>query len=173
MPVEWVCPKCTISVVPFSKYNLSAVDIYDVAQSDNDYYAYNVIMRIMHLNAQSMTSSFDELVMTIKQYPFDIITMSKTWLKDNKYLLDYVSIPGYVNVFRNRDRIRGGGVGIYIRDSINFKRRQDIEKLNPDMEHLWLEIPGLNKNSVSTENVINNGLVYVWLNISNMIQMLI
>ena len=26
---------------------------------------------------------------------------------------------------------------------------------------------------VSTENVINNGLVYVWLNISNMIQMLI
>ena len=30
-----------------------------------------------------------------------------------------------------------------------------------------------NDHIVSTENVINNGLVYVWLNISNMIQMLI
>ena len=29
------------------------------------------------------------------------------------------------------------------------------------------------EQTVSTENVINNGLVYVWLNISNMIQMLI
>ena len=85
--------------------------------------------------------------MTINQYPFDIITMSETWLKDNKYLLDYVSIPGYVNVFQNRDRIRGSGVGIYIRESINFKCRRDIENLNPDMEHLWLEIPGHNKNS--------------------------
>ncbi|XP_028409262.1 uncharacterized protein LOC114531856 [Dendronephthya gigantea] len=92
-------------------------------------------------------STFDEFILTINQFPFDIITLSETWLKDNPYLLDYVSIPGYVNVFRNRDRIRGGGVGIYLRDHINFKRRQDIEKLQPEMEHIWLEIPGRNKNS--------------------------
>ena len=69
--------------------------------------------------------------MTINQYPFDIITMSETWLKDNKY----------------RDWIRGSRVGIYIRESINFKCPKDIENLNPDMEHLWLEIPEHNKNS--------------------------
>ena len=50
-------------------------------------------------------------------------------------------------MFRNRDIIRGGGVGIYLRDNIKFKRRKDIEKLQPDMENIWLEIPGRNKNS--------------------------
>jgi exonuclease III len=102
----------------------------------------------MHLNTQIMMSTFDEFILTINQFPFDIITLSETWLKDNPYLLDYVSIPGYVNIFRNRNHIRGGGVGIYCRDhNINFKQRQDIEKLQPDMERIWLEIPGRNKNS--------------------------
>ena len=82
----------------------------------------------MHLNTQSMVSTFDEFILTINQFPFDIITLSETWLKDNRHLLDYVSIPGYVNLFRNRDIIRGGGVGIYLRDNIKFKRRKDIEK---------------------------------------------
>ena len=58
---------------------------------------------IMHLNTQSMVSTFDEFILTINQFPFDIITLSETWLKDNRHLLDYVSIPGYVNLFRNKE----------------------------------------------------------------------
>jgi hypothetical protein len=30
-----------------------------------------------------MVSSFDELVLLIKEYPYDVITMSETWLKNN------------------------------------------------------------------------------------------
>ena len=36
-------------------------------------------LKVMHLNAQSMVSAFDELLLTIKQYPFDVISMSETW----------------------------------------------------------------------------------------------
>ena len=49
-------------------------------------------------------------------------------------------------MFQNRDKVRGGGVGIDL-NNIKFKRRKDIEKLQPDVEHIWLEIPGRNKNS--------------------------
>ena len=94
-----------------------------------------------------MVSTFDELVVTIKFYPFDIVTMSETWLKNNPHLLQYVSISGYVNVFRNRDAIRGGGVGAYLREGISFKRRSDIENIEPELEHLWLEIVRRNKHS--------------------------
>ena len=73
--------------------------------------------------------------------------MSETWLKNNPHVLQYVSIPGYVNVFRNRDAIRGGGVGAYLREGISFKRRSDIENIEPELEHLWLEIAGRNKHS--------------------------
>jgi hypothetical protein len=73
--------------------------------------------------------------------------MSETWMKNNPHLLQYVSIPGYSSLFRNRDVIRGGGVGVYIKNSINFKRRCDIEQIEPELEHIWVEISGRNKNS--------------------------
>lgn len=44
-------------------------------------------LRIFHINAQSMASSFDELLATIKEYHFVVVTMSETWLKDNPLLL--------------------------------------------------------------------------------------
>jgi exonuclease III len=94
-----------------------------------------------------MVSTFDELLVTIKEYPFDVIAMSETWLKNNPHLLHYVTIPGYTNVFRNRDDIRGGGVGIYLKESIKFKRRTDIENIEPELEHIWIEVEGQNKHS--------------------------
>ena len=49
--------------------------------------------------------------------------------------------------YKNRNVCKGGGVGAYIKDSIVFKRRKDIENLQPEFEHMWLEIPGKNKTS--------------------------
>ena len=49
--------------------------------------------------------------------------------------------------FRNCELIKGGGVGAYIQESIKFKHRKDIEDLQPDLEHLWIEIPGHNKHN--------------------------
>ena len=94
-----------------------------------------------------MVSIFDELPATISEYPFHILAMSETWLKDNPHLLEYVNIPGYSSVFRNRDEFRGGDIGVYLRDIIIYKRRTDIEGIEPETEHIWLEIHGKNKDS--------------------------
>ena len=75
------------------------------------------------------------------------MSLSETWLKDNQLLLNHVSIPGYIHEFRNKDGIKGGGVGAYIKESIKYKRRKDIENKHPNLEHLWIEIGGKNKNS--------------------------
>ena len=55
----------------------------------------------------------------------------------------------------------------YIKESINFKRRTDIENLESDFEHLWLEFSGKNKNSkfllgtiYRSEKIMDTG---VWL----------
>ena len=80
-------------------------------------------------------------------YKYDIIALSETWLKDNQYLIEHVQIPGYTIDNKNRYGKRGGGIGLYIKDHIKFKRRFDIEKLDGDIEHMWLEISGKNKYS--------------------------
>ena len=102
---------------------------------------------IAHLNTQCLSSTFDEFHVMLNEYQFDIITMSETWLKDNQKLLDYVDIPGYNLEYANRDNKRGGGVGVYIKETFTYTERKDIINLDKSIEHYWLEISGLNKNS--------------------------
>ena len=92
-------------------------------------------LKIMHLNTQSMVSTFNELLLTVNSYPLDIVALSETWLRDQPQLLDYVSIPGFVTKFRNREGIRGGGVGVYIREisiiSAVVTLKMPTQNLNP------------------------------------------
>ncbi|CAB3996159.1 Hypothetical predicted protein [Paramuricea clavata] len=104
-------------------------------------------MNIVHLNTQSMTLSIDEFRLLLETYKFDIAALSETWLQDNPLLLNHVSIPEYTFEYHNGDKIRGGGVGFYIRESISYKRRYDIEEKYPDVEQMWLKLPGRNTHS--------------------------
>ena len=94
----------------------------------------------MLLNTESMVSTFNELLLTVNSYPLDIVALDETWPRDQPQVLDYVSIPGFVTEFRNGEGIRGGGVGVYIKENINYKRRRDIENAHPELEHLWIEV---------------------------------
>ena len=110
-----------------------------------------------------MSSKFDEFQFMINQTKFDVITLSETWLKNDKHLLEYVRLPGYEFAYRNRDERRGGGVGIYIRDTIEFKVRSDISKLDDSIEHLWLEIQGKKKLSASYQPSSENNKKLEWI----------
>ena len=149
-----MCSCCLWSTLPFNHVRSDCLD-HQATETSNDNWldchqnaltANNSHLSIMHLNTQcNMTSTFVEFTVLINSY--NIITLSETWLKDNPLLLQHVSIPGYQLCYNNRNVCKGGGVGPYIKDSIVFKRRKDIENLQPEFEHTWLEIPGKNKNS--------------------------
>ena len=80
-------------------------------------------------------------------HQFDIITLSETWLKDNVNPLNAVDIPGYNKSFRNRDRVKGGGVGYYVKTDIKVKERKDLTNLDESIEHQWIQIAGQKKSS--------------------------
>lgn len=158
-PGNWTCSNCILSELFF--YNVKDLITLDSSLIEENFGTTSIDLdphldelttrqrqlSFMHLNTQCMTSTFDELLLVIQRYGFDMVTLSETWLKDNPELLNHVSIPGYVNEFRNRDKIQGGGVGAYIKESVKYKRRKDIESRYPELEHLWLEIQGRNKHS--------------------------
>ena len=113
-----------------------------------------------------MSSTFNEFQFMINQINFDVITLSETWLKNDKHLLEYVRLPGYEFAYRNRDEKRGGGVGIYIRDTTEFKLRSDISKLDDSIEHLWVEIQGRKKNSACLIGVFTNQVLKITSNLN-------
>src|SRR5690348_11799414 len=91
-------------------------------------------MKIAHLNVRSLLSNFNSFKSHILEHNYDVVAVTETWL--NSDLPDNcVEIDGY-NFIRNDRESRGGGVGIYIKNSFKFK----VVTLNYEIEQLWLNI---------------------------------
>ena len=90
------------------------------------------------LSGTSWPNDVDTLILcrlTLHQN-IDIFSLSETHAADEPG--DLYNIDGYIYVNKPRRSGRGGGVGIYISDKINWIRRHDLEK--PEIECIWIEI---------------------------------
>ena len=71
-PISWNCPKCSLFELPFYDQHLDqSSDTSDLSIHDDDEH-FNVLrensnhLKIMHINTQSMTSTFDSLFIHCK-----------------------------------------------------------------------------------------------------------
>ena len=71
-------------------------------------------------------------------YPFDILSLSETCLKGNKHLLKHVQILGYKFSYRNKNKGQGG-VGLCIKDSIEYKVFHVLNAIDETTEDMWIE----------------------------------
>lgn len=85
-------------------------------------------IKIVHQNIRGLLCNFDMLQELIISHPkIDIITLSETHL--TKSNLDArCELDGYTFVRRDRDQGKGGGVALYVKNGIIFKRRSNLEK---------------------------------------------
>ena len=127
-PERWICCRCYLKELPFfNTQNLSkeTISITDQTIQNNVHSEALETNRnhfnISHLNTQSMGSTFDEFQVMLYQHLLDITTLSETWLRNDSNLLHYVQMPGYSFCYKNRDERRGGGVDMYIKDTINTR----------------------------------------------------
>ena len=78
----------------------------------------------MNLNVQSLNSKHEKLknfvlALSNKGIVIDIIAMQETWSIKYPELL---TIPGYQQlIFLNRKKGKGGGIGFYVRNGLNYK----------------------------------------------------
>ena len=98
-------------------------------------------LSFIHYNVQSIYNKLD--VLTAELSDFDILAFSESWLHPN--ISDEESnIPSYNKPERkDRDNDPHGGVLIYIKDSIHYKRRVDLKPVG--IECIWTEIILRNK----------------------------
>lgn len=93
-------------------------------------------LSIMHLNIQSLKPKID--ILAVEAQPYDVLIFTETWLSNNVTDTD-LYIPNFSKPFRcdRIDRI-GGGVAIYVRDSLHAIERKDLQVQG--VEALWTEI---------------------------------
>ena len=99
-------------------------------------------LQVLHTNIVSLRKSFkklEQLFLGMDTLP-DIIALTETRLQINKHKnVKIPKIPGFK--FKRKDSIsRAGGVGFYVRTSINCEIRHDLNLNVNDTEDLWLEI---------------------------------
>jgi len=86
----------------------------------------------------------NELIVYLKALncEFTVIELCETWLKESN--CDLYGIKGYVSEFKCRQGKSGGGVALYIKDSVNYNRRNDLESILNEcaIECVFIEIQG-------------------------------
>ena len=81
-------------------------------------------MALASLNINGLRSHFLEVQQLIRSQGIHLLALNETKLDPN-YPKDLTNIPGYQQERRDRAR-NGGGVSIYVRDTIKYKLRSEV-----------------------------------------------
>ena len=97
-------------------------------------------LSLLHLNIRSLPRNLEQFtnLLSCLSLKFSMIGLSETWLTQNSSFTD---IPGYNFINQNREGKAGGGVAIFLSDSLEFKMRDDLNFNNHDLfEALFIEV---------------------------------
>ena len=96
---------------------------------------------VMHINIRSLKKNFEELKLLLfeMKFQFKIICVTETWchIEDIKNF----QLPNYtaIHQVRNSKNV-GGGVCIYIHNSLMIKQLEKLNTNTPDIESITIEI---------------------------------
>ena len=123
---------------------------YTIKQSGTCFQKFNTRgFSIFNCNIRSLGKNLcllNDILITVKEMP-SIITISETKLNDNNQRLHNINIPGY-NFVGVNSRTNAGGVGIYIKQNLNFFRRRDLEFSSDGFETCFVELPRERQKSI-------------------------
>ena len=101
------------------------------------YVLMNLWLKIGHLNIRSLSNKIDKVRIIMNEHNFGILAISETWLSDDMPS-ETVHVSGY-HLYMNDRRSHGGGVLLYIKDTIQHTYRPEIHQ-SFDTEIVWAKI---------------------------------
>ena len=109
--------------------------------------------KIIHLNIRSLMQQIDSVRLDILQHDLDILCLSETWLHE-KIHDTFITADGYEIVRLDRDRKKGGGLCMYIKDSITYDQNifKDLNLSDKNIEIQLVVIKSDNARSMIIAN---------------------
>ena len=158
--IECICTKCYADVMPFSVNDLEFDLLISFNFANNkflrncyllndDYFSQqisklacnnqNKSLLITYFNTGSLAKNkklIEEFITEIDYLP-EMTGISETKLNENTCLNS--NIPFY-DFFRHESPSNAGGVGIYVKQNLNYRLRADILRNVPKCEDIWIEV---------------------------------
>ena len=120
-----------------SVHTSSSTDLYNFLNLPNH-------LSTLHYNVQSLANKVDVLMSEFSY--FDLVSFSETWLDKSVSSQDLLFPTFHPPERKDRLSDRYGGVILYVKDTLTYTRRYDLE-LNR-LECIWIQIKLHNKNNV-------------------------
>ena len=119
---------------------------YDLDEFNNVMNVHNTEnnLSVLNVNARSLIKHFNEFSAILSDLPSspDIITVEETWLSES--LEPLVQLKGYSFIAKHKHKCKeGGGIGIYIKNEIEYTERDDLTSPNEFEEcfnYMFIEI---------------------------------
>ena len=117
-------------------------DSFNVMSQKNVAANYQCPLSLCHINIRSMNRNFQSFqqYLAVLNFEFAAIGVSETWLTERNH--DLYSHTGYTFTERHRHDRSGGGVGLFLKDHIDYNVREDLLIFCDIMESLFVEVPG-------------------------------
>ena len=114
-------------------------------------------LSLLHLNIRSLPKHLNEFEVYIKNLnvDFSIYGFSETWLNDNNATL--FTLSGYNHICNYRTKRLGGGVSLYVKQTLKYQHLSDLEIFNENLETIFIEIP---KDVIGSKSNIIVGIIY-------------
>ena len=109
----------------------------------------NHLFRVIQLNIRGFVNKQGKLLRLLHALgglnKVNAVTLNETWFRaeTDKYII----IPGYDWIGKCRQGKKGGGVGILVSNDQQYRRREDLELKDDNIEHLVVELK-VNEGSV-------------------------
>ena len=110
----------------------------------------------MHIHVRSLPDKFDKFKKFLtnldnEKIQYYAILLCETFLSDKNHH-DLFNIPGYTFISRHHKHHRQGGIGIYIKNNINFIIRDDLSIfIEKSFETVFLEVTSSNGSIIISE----------------------
>ena len=108
----------------------------------------------IHLNIRSAKKNFEKLKDFLSQTGsfFKVLCLTETWFDDRNSENSLYQLPQCTAIHQQRSpsckSSWGGGISMYIHDSLNFKSRRELDINTKNVESLSIEL--ISKNSKNT-----------------------
>lgn len=145
----FVCSSCSIQSLPFTDMTGDSEEFMGKDQHDtwsttkpseadeaNFDFCKQRGLHFVHLNTRSLIPKLSELRLIAFKTKAAVIALTETWL-DSSVSDSEISIEGYSVYRHDRDR-HGGGVCLYVSNSIAVNYRPDL--IDARLEALWVEL---------------------------------
>ena len=106
---------------------------------------------MLHVNVRSLNQNFESLkkLQTTIKFDYKAIFFTEIWCTDDPRNQTFCNLENYISINQVREHERGGGICVFIHNSLTFKLRSDLGTNSSDIESLVIEIINKkNKNVV-------------------------